>query len=371
MSGQTTIIRDFERGDIDGVARLFQLTFRGASKGKVSPSVSLNACLEQSFFQHPWADPGISSKVVVGEGGHVSGFIGVLPARLEIDGRSITAAFAGSMMVENPKADPLAGARLLRAFLAGPQDISLTETANSTALGMWQKLGHPLDPGYSFNWMKVLRPVSTGMQLMERSLPVARVLRPLGRIADRAVSVIRPPSFTGGEARRLEFRDVTMQEFGNALLSLKDAYAMRPAWDDGTLGWFLDQAEQKRNLGYPEWRVAHGPDGRPVAAYAYFAKMGGIGWVLQAVSLPARAADLVDDLFAHAHAYGCASVRGAAHPWLIPSLMQKRAIFMGRAFYVAHARDKSLLEPIKAGQALISGLAGESWMRLIGDRFDD
>jgi hypothetical protein len=371
MSGQATTIRDFDPGDIEGVARLFQLTFRAGSKSRTATSASLNACLEQSFFQHPWAAPGISSKVAVGPDGHVSGFIGVLPARLDLDGRQVLAAFAGSMMVENPKADPLAGARLLRAFLAGPQDISLTETANSTALGMWQKLGHPLDPGYSFNWMKVLKPVSTGMQLVERSVAAARVLRPLGRIADRAVSLIRRPSFTGGEGRRLEFRDVTKQEFGKALLLLKDAYTLRPSWDADTLGWFLDQAEQKRNFGYPKWRVANGPDDRPVAAYAYFAKADGIGWVLQAVSAPARAADLVDDLFAHAHAYGCASVRGAAHPWLIPSLMQKRAIFMGRAFYVAHARDKSLLEPVRAGQALISGLAGESWMRLIGDRFDD
>jgi hypothetical protein len=44
-------------------------------------------------------------------------------------------------------------------------------------------------------------------------------------------------------------------------------------------------------------------------------------------------------------------------------------MFYGRSFYVAHARDKTLLEPIAQGRALISGLAGESWTRLIGDRF--
>ncbi|MGI2032712.1 hypothetical protein ACRQ1B_10025 [Rhizobium panacihumi] len=367
MSGQATIIRDFERGDIDGVARLFQKTFRGKSKA----SSSLNACLEHSFFQHPWDEPGIRSKLAVDEDGKLTGFIGVSPARLELEGRQVLAAFAASMMVENPKANPLIGARLLRAFLAGPQDISLTETANRTALGMWQKLGHPLEPGYSFNWMKILRPVSTGVQLAERSIPAVRLVRPLGRVADRAVAFVRRPQYQGNEGRKLEFRDVTPAEFGRALMVLKDVYAMRPRWDAGSLEWFLGEAEQKRSFGYPEWRVAYNPDGRPVAAYAYFAKAGGIGWVLQAVSVPARTGELVEDLFAHADAYGCASVRGAAHPWLIPALMQRRAIFLGRAFYVAHARDKSLLEPVKAGQALISGLAGESWMRLIGDRFDD
>lgn len=367
MSGQATTIRDFERCDIDGVAHLFQKTFRG--KSQTSPS--LNTCLEQTFFQHPWDQPGIRSKVAVDEGGRLAGFIGVSPARLELEDREVLAAFAGSMMVEDPKANPLVGARLLRAFLAGPQDISLTETANATALGMWQKLGHPLEPGYSFSWMKILRPASTGVQLAERSFPAARLVRPLGRIADRAISFVRPPQRFDGDGRKVAFRDVTKAEFGAALLVLKDQYPMRPRWDAPSLDWFLTEAEQKRSFGYPEWRVAYGPDGRPVAAYAYFAKAGGIGWVLQALSVPARTGDLVEDLFAHAREYGCASVRGAAHPWLTPALMQRRAIFLGRAFYVAHAKDKSLLEPVKAGQALISGLAGESWMRLIGDRFDD
>lgn len=369
MGGQATIIRDFERSDIEPVARLFLRTFRKRA-AKAVPA-SLTACLTQSFFEHPWDEPGIRSKVASDEAGNVSGFIGVVPARLELEGRPLLAAFAGSMMVEDPKANPLAGARLLRAFLAGPQDISLTETANATALGMWQKLGHPLDVGYSFNWLRPLRPVSTGVQLLERSLPGVGLMAPLGRIADRVVSFVRPSPFARSDSRKLEFHDVGPEEFGTAVLSLKDIYPLRPRWDAGNIGWIVQQAGQKRNFGYPEWRVAYGPDGRPVAAYAYFARVGGIAWVLQALAVPARAGDLVDDLFAHAYAYGCASVRGSAHPWLTAALMQRRAIFLGRAFYVAHAKDKSLLEPVRAGQALISGLAGESWMRLIGDRFDD
>jgi hypothetical protein len=79
---------------------------------------------------------------------------------------------------------------------------------------------------------------------------------------------------------------------------------------------------------------------------------------------------MVDDLFAHAYEMGCSGIRGGGHPWLIPTLMSRKTIFYGRSFFVAQARDKSLLEPIRSGQALISGLAGESWTRLIGDRFD-
>ncbi|AXV14317.1 hypothetical protein CYG48_00425 [Neorhizobium sp. SOG26] len=360
------IVRDFERRDVEAVARLFQKTFRGSKK----MPATLPGYLEEAFFDHPWADPEIRSKVHEEAGGKVTGFMGVLPSRLELSGREIRAAFAGSLMVENGRENPLAGARLVRSFLAGPQDLSLTETANVTAVGMWQKAGHPLDPGYSMNWMKVLRPSSTGVQLMERRVAAARLLRPLGRIADRAIGLRRGPSFKRPASGKVVFKDVTPEVFGQALLALKDLYLLRPAWNRDTLGWFLRHAEQKRNLGYPEWRVGYASDGRPVAAYAYFAAVGQVGWVLQALAAPKQVDDLLDDLLSHAYDYGCAAVRGAAHPWLTPGLMLRQAVFQARSFYVAAARDKTRLEPIRAGEALISGIAGESWMRLIGDRFD-
>ncbi|MGK6317078.1 hypothetical protein [Neorhizobium sp. DT-125] len=359
-------VRDFERGDVEPVARLFQETFRNSK----TQSPSLSAYLEEAFFNNPWAEPDIRSKVFAAADGRISGFVGVFPARLEFDGRPLRAAFAGSLMVENPRENPLAGARLVRAFLSGPQDISLTETANQTALGMWQKAGHPLDPGYSLNWLKVLRPASTGVQLLERHVGIARLLRPFGRMADRATALVGKASFHPAQGGKLAFRDVTPAEFGKALLVLKDVYPLKPRWEADNIGWFLDQAEQKRKFGYPEWRVGYGAGDRPLAAYVYFTEPGAIGWVLQAVSAPAAAGELVDDLFAHAHGLGCAGLRGAAHPWLTPALMTRRAFFYSRSFYVAAARDKSLLEPVRAGQALISGLAGEGWMRLIGDRFD-
>jgi len=359
-------VRDFERGDVEPVARLFQKAFRNSKR----QPPSLSAYLEEAFFDHPWAEPDIRSKVFAEADGRVTRFVGIFPARLEFDGRPVRAAFAGSLMVEDPKENPLAGARLVRAFLSGPQDISLTETANQTALGMWQKAGHPLDPGYSLNWLRVLRPASTGVQLLERRLGAARLLRPFGRITDRAASFVGRTSIRPVHGGKLTFRDVTPDVFGKALLALKDVYPLRPRWDEGNIGWFLAQAEQKQIFGYPEWRVGYAADGRPLAAYVYFAEPGGIGWVLQALSAPAMMGELVDDLFAHAYQLGCAGLRGAAHPWLIPALMIRRTFFYSRSFYVAAARDKSLLEPVRSGQALISGLAGEGWMRLIGDRFD-
>lgn len=132
----------------------------------------------------------------------------------------------------------------------------------------------------------------------------------------------------------------------------------------------MDHAQQKRQFGKPSWRIAESRSGELVGCYAYYGRPGGIGWLLQALCAPNVAGELVDDLFAHADAAGCVAMRGAGHPWLTPELISRKTLFYGRAFFVAHAKDKSLLEPVKSGQGLISGLAGENWMRLIGDDFD-
>jgi hypothetical protein len=369
MTDKAGGVRDLEKEDLPSVAALFQKTFR--STEPVRPSMI--EYLREAFFDHPWYDEQIRSKVFIDSSGSLQGFIGVFPSRLEVNGRPIRAAFAGSMMVDRHEQNPLAGARLLRAFLAGPQDISLTETANSLALGMWQKLGFPLDVAHSLNWLRILRPTGTAVQVAERGVKAARFLRPVASLSDGMIermgvkSFRVPPAQAGG---RVNFRDASREEFAEALLKLSSLFPMRPQWDRASLDWFMDHAQQKRQFGKASWRIAESRSGDLVGCYAYHGRPRGIGWLLQAICAPKFAGDLVDDLFAHADAAGCVAIRGAGHPWLTSELISRKTLFYGRAFFVAHAKDKSLLEPIKAQQALISGLAGENWTRLIGDDFD-
>ncbi|WP_092996710.1 GNAT family N-acetyltransferase [Rhizobium sp. NFR07] len=362
-------VRDLEPEDLPSVVHLFQKTFRRSEPARPS----MIRYFREIFFDHPWYDEEIRSKVFVNSDGEIEGFIGVFPSRLELDGRPIRAAFAGSMMVDRPEQNPLAGARLLRSFLAGPQDISLTETANSLALGMWQKLALPLDIAYSLNWIRILRPAGTAIQVAERGLKAARLMRPLASLTDGIVEragmkTFRAPAASG--PGRVNFWDASRDDFAEAVLKLSDRFPLRPQWDRTTLDWFMDQAQAKRQFGDPCWRIAESRSGELVGCYAYYGRAGGIGWLLQALCTPNVAGEMVEDLFSHADAAGCVAIRGAGHPWLTPELISRKTLFYGRAFFVAHAKDKTLLEPIKAGQGLISGLAGENWTRLIGDDFD-
>src|SRR5262245_26321774 len=131
-------IRACTADDIPAVARMFQHAFRDPA----APAPrSLEAYLRELFLEHPWRDPDCASRVFVGADGRVHGFIGVLPMRMSFHGQPIRAALASSLVVDNPTENPLAGARLLRSYLTGPQDLCISETSNPLARGMWERIG--------------------------------------------------------------------------------------------------------------------------------------------------------------------------------------------------------------------------------------
>ncbi|PZU89934.1 MAG: hypothetical protein DI528_01370 [Shinella sp.] len=367
MNSPAFTVRPLTKEDLAPVAGLFQRTFRDGT----AASPALETALRQTFIDHPFADPDLPSHVFVNEAGKVSGFIGVNPARMTIGGREIRAAFAGSMMVERPKENPLAGARLIRAFLSGPQDVSISETANATALGMWRKLGHDLIPAYSMNWLRVFRPGSTGIDILNRVHPAARLLKPFGALADRIARMGGGASFglETSSGKGPAFQDVGEEELAEALMALAPAFPLAPIWNRPSLGWLLAQAREKSQFGPIVRRVAYGSDGAPVAAHVYYGRPGGIAWVLQSLARPERMEAMVDDMLQHAADAGCAAIRGAGQPWLTPFLLRKKALFLGRSFVVAQTKDPDIRETIDSGKALITGLAGETWSPLIGERF--
>ena len=122
-----TEIRPSTPQDMPAVAALFQRTFRDPRR---PAPASLQSYLRELFFEHPWFDPELAPKVYVAADGKVGGFIGSLPLRLVFAGRPVRAAIAGSLMVDGPQANPLAGARLLRAFFTGPQELSVSDSAS-------------------------------------------------------------------------------------------------------------------------------------------------------------------------------------------------------------------------------------------------
>src|SRR6185312_11838340 len=114
-----TRIRSLRQDDLSQVVALYRSylavpNFAGEDE--------LRMAFEQVFLGQPLSDPSIPSLVFEGSDGEILGFIGSL--------------------VGAPRARQLgAGGLLLRKYLAGPQDLTMTDTAGSATEQMWKRLG--------------------------------------------------------------------------------------------------------------------------------------------------------------------------------------------------------------------------------------
>lgn len=360
-------IRTLSLNDVPAVARLFQATFRRSRKSSRS---ALEAYLRDLFLRHPGYDADCASRVYVGGDGTVRGFIGVLPAPMMIRDRLLRGAVASSLMVENPHEDPMAGARLLKSFFAGPQDLSFSETSNPLAQRMWERLGGRVAAPYSMEWVRVLRPAGAALALAGERVPGLRVLHRAGAGADRLAARFAPALASDEplppHTETVEVGEVVMAD---VLPRLAASYALRPAWTPDLLRWQLGHAERKERYGELVRCLVVGRNEAALGCFLYYVRPNGIAFVLQALAHAKTADTVVAHLFAHAARHGAVALRGRAQPDLLDPLLRRRCIMLHRSSTTVSTADPEVLDAIARGDALLTGLAGEAWTRLIGGIF--
>ncbi|PSJ63148.1 hypothetical protein C7I85_04080 [Mesorhizobium soli] len=357
---------------MSAVAELFQRILR---KTRRPATHALEAYLTGLFIEAPDHDPEIGSLVHVHNDGRVTGFIGVMPLPMAVEERTVRAAVCGSLMVDNHTDDPFAGARLMRAFLSGSQDITLTETANDISTAMWRKLRATVLPDYSLEWLRVIRPAGFVAEMAANAVGAARLLSPLARPIDSLIRRGAPGprlSCLAAAVPEGTFPSAEVDDETTAALLTKwtEAYAVRPLWQPENLRRIVAEASSKALYGEMVRRVVTTRDGRPLGLFLYHGDPGRIGRVFQILAAPGRIGEVIDSMLAHANERGMVALRGRTQPVLLEALLGRRFVFLHASSSIVHTRDPTLLEPFLAGKAFFNGFAGESWSRLIGDRFD-
>lgn len=337
-------IRPLTSEDIPAVAGLFQKIFRNNDKG---PPQGLTAYLRHLYLEAPGCDPEISPLVHVNDAGRISGFVGVNILPMRHNDRRLRAAICGSLMVEDRDSDPMAGARLLKAFLAGPQDLSFSETASEVSTQMWTRLRGIVLPQYSLDWVRVIRPAAFALDLVARRLRPARSLAPLARAFDGRYrgrmnrhelrwSAVPAEASTPGA---LQIVDIDRESFAELFPLLTRQFAVQPAWTEAQLAHILGDATEKPDYGEPHFAAVKARTGAPVGAFFYHMRRGGIARVLQVLALPGQAGSVLDCLIDHAAARGAAAVNGRTQPALLEAMMGRRIGFVHAASTVIHSRD--------------------------------
>jgi hypothetical protein len=362
-------VRPCERGDLQGVAQLYAKAF---GKSSMAQSNDLSSYLGELHLDNPWYDPMNPPLVAESVDQRVVGFIGTVPMPVRLCGRPIRSVVGGNFMVDRDLKDPMVAPRLLKAFLAGPHDIALTDTASPVAIKMWQGFGGELAHYQSMRWVLPLKPLSLGVSFAGRSKMTGRlasVAGPLARGVDGLVGRRRrTPAVKGGSPT---VRPVDAAFVHGFVDGLDDHRRLQFAGTAEEFGWLAGMAARKTQFGPLRSIAVHNAQSNAIGVVMYYPNRRGLGQVALAVASAGNHGRVLSALRNDAVEQGSAGLMGQADRQFALALSESPSVYVLRNdFVMLHARDAALIAPLRAGDVSLGRLSGEWWTRTQGDIFD-
>ncbi|MBI4923370.1 MAG: hypothetical protein HY834_16640 [Devosia nanyangense] len=374
LADSSSTIRPFAAADAGEVA---DLLVRGFQNSDRPAPAGMAAYLTEVYLDAPWFDPQIASRVLVRTDGRIAGFVGVSAMPMLLDGRRIRTAILSSLAVDPRTADSMTAPRLLRDVRSGAQDAILSDRANAVAVALLRSLRGEVFRNYSLDWLRVLRPAGLAIDTLAKRFGPLRLLAPLAapfdnRMLARGLATEEPRWTTPSHARSAEAftdRDADLSELLTLVPHFLAEFPLRPDWTAADLGTILSDGARKAELGDFTSRVVLAPNGEVAGLFLTHLRRGRVAQILQIMAKKGREGIVIDRAIAHAVTAGAVAIRGRAQPALLDALMERRAVFLPELAAVVYSRDADILRHFREGTAFFTGLAGENWMRLNGDRF--
>lgn len=354
-------IRPLEREDLPAVADLYELVIRSElpvrSSDKRAPR-GLADYFAQLSLDQPQADPEIPSLVYDDADEGIVGFIASHARRLTFNGQELRMGCSGQLVAHPGARSRGVGALLMRAYLKGPQDITITDGATHEVRAIWERMGGVTNAVASVGWTRPLAPAGFVVGEIARRrgrdhAPAARALATLDQLAARP---LRPRS------QRPVTEPLTPAAVLAELPRLARAYAVLPAYDERYLQWLFSELEAVTPRGRLARQLVRTGDGRVAGWYVAFMPAGDVAQVMQIAGEPADLGVVIDALLHEASADGCTAVQGRVDPFLLPHLRERRCLLSGASWALMDTRNAELAAAITTGRALLTRLDGEWWM---------
>lgn len=356
-------IRPLERADLPGVCRLYQAVIRS---GTADPPPPLIDYFARTVLDHPWVDPALPSLVCQDPDGAIVGFLGSHARRLRVDGRPVRMAVSGQLVADPAPRHRGVGGLLLRRYLAGPQDLTITDGATDTVRRMWTGLGGQPLVCASIGWMRVFQPGATGRALLSGRTGRSRIARSLRFAAAPADAAARALLRGQADLRPAQpaatAEPLTVEALLTELNRAGRLLRLHPDYDAEYLNWLFAELAVVDVRGTPVRHLVRDARGRVAGWYVYYLLPGGIAQVLQ-VAAPGGDAELVlDQLCWHAARGGAVAVQGRLEPALVGLLRGHRCLLRRADWALVHCADSSILGLLGSPAALLTRLDGEWWM---------
>lgn len=360
-------IRIFAERDIPAAAALL---------GRVYPAhrwhsqMACEAYFWEMLFNNPWRSLQLPSWVAE-EDGRITGFQAVVPRPMTFQGRMLRVAVSTQFMVDPDRRRSLTALQLLKACLSGPQDLTLADGANDDARRLCIGIGGAAAALYSLHWTRPLRPARYALSLLEaRSAlpsPLAFAARPVAALADAIAARLRPNRFLREEAGLVE-DTLDPAAMLTHLPEIMRGIALQPVYDARALAWLLEQTARKTRHGKLRARAVLDGERRPIGWYLYYVLAGGVSEVVQIAARDGMFDSVLRRLLADAWQHGAAAVRGRLDPRFVQQLSDRHCWLRREGTWtLVHSRHADVLSAIHRGDAFLSRLEGEWWLRFVGE----
>jgi hypothetical protein len=331
--------------------------------GRPDPPSGLVTYFERTLLDYPWADAEIPSLVHLDAAGSIVAFQGSHVRRARFDGHPIRVACAGQLVAHPDARASAVGALLVRAYLQGPQDLTITDGATEQMRQMWTLLGGEMAHLSCISWTRVLRPWRFAfdrlMHARGRQPGAARqTLAMLDRASTKVGRLLPPPSAPDVSAERL-----TPSALIEHLPLIGDHVRLCPAYDDSYLEWLFGELAAVTVRGTLIAHLVREPRrARSLGWYVYYLQPAGTAQVLQIAAADRDVGPVLDHLLHHAWSGGAAAVRGRVEPRLLEPLARRRCVLHFTGDALMHSANQEILGAVASGNSLLTRLDGEWWM---------
>jgi hypothetical protein len=362
VSRSASAVRPFVEADIPQVANVHRAAFR---LGNGPSLAAYRDYFTRVFLDNTGGNP-IASQVYEQPDGRIAGFVGIVPRRVTLDGRHYQAAISSQFIVDPASHVGLVALRLTKAYLEGPQDLSIADEANDVSRKIWEGLGGTTALLLSLYWTRPLRPAQLALSFVRerRGFATLAVLQaPFTKVAD-ALAARLPAS---------QFRQTEPSTVGEPLTARTvlahardfcDAASLGTEYDERTFQWLLDRAATRTSGGRVLNAVVR--KGKRVAGW-YIAHLDrdGLADVAQLAATPSSIVEVLDHLFYHAWRQGAVSVTGRLDPRFMQALSDKYCLFHRRGPWVlVKASKPELAHALETGATSLSRFDGEWSLRM-------
>ena len=364
-------IRKFAYSDVPRVA---DLVWKVLHEQQGSAPAALRDYLTDLFLRNPWFDETISSLVYEDSNGKVVGFFGIVPRHMSVQGKALRFAFGSNFVMDPDSRASMGAMQLVRAFMKGPQDVTITDSANESARQLLRSMGLAVVPVYSLLWARPLRPSkyflhgASRLKKNKTIKTIGTIASPFSSVADYLVTTSKLSPFRQ-KAPTTTAETLDNETLLQCLAAIPNKQWILPQYTRESLDWLLRFLDNRRAMGDLRKVLLRDENKKIVGWYIYGLGHGVLGEVLQIGVDAASAGKVLDHLFYDAWERGLIGLHGRMEPQLMEELTQRACVFLrSGSWTLAYSNKPELLNGLANGMAFFSRLDGEWSLRYGGNQ---